>query len=213
MGSSRKTGSAQGSSSERREPAPDAWISLRRTLKSWDQQQLLGLIHELYKTVPDARAAIAGRLLLDQPSSAKRATLDELRKRARQAVWPSGRGLVINPDMRAARRIGDQYLRSTSDADGAIMLYVEVIEAAMELSCAFGLDDDGFYDSIWRTAQAAEKQLPSAGDGVLLEALARRVEALLDHPNFPGWDMDEVVRSLAAALGARARHTARQRCD
>ncbi len=190
---------------KRRNPSPDSWTSLRRTLDTWDQPRLLGLVHDLFTTVPEARAAIVGRLTLGKPAAAKKGTLDQLRKQVRRAVWPTKSMWKGNPDMRAARRVGDQYLRSTPDSDGAIALYVGMVEAAMELSFEFGWDDSGFYDSIDRAAQAAEKQLPQVGDAVLLGELAGRVRNLLAAENFPGWSMDDVVASLAEALEERVR--------
>lgn len=200
MQTSRKAADTKG---KRPPPPSDSWTSLRRTLRTWDQAQLLGLLHDLFTTVPEARAAIAGRLTLDKPAAAKKGTLDQLRKQVRKAVWPTKSMWKGNPDMKAARRVGDQYLRATSDADGAVALYVEMVEAGMELSFEFGWDDDGFYDSIWRVAQAAEKVLPRAGDAVLLGELAARVRKLLTHENFPGWGMDGVLDSLAEGLEDR----------
>lgn len=196
---------AKAATSKRRAPPPDSWASLRRTLRLWDQPRLLGLVHDLFTTVPEARAAVVGRLTLNKPAAAKKGTLDDLRKRVRRAVWPTRSMWKGDPDMRAARRVGDQYLRASSDADGAIALYVEMVQAAMELSFEFGWDDDGFYDSICRVAQAAEKQLPRANDAVLLKELAVRVRKLREHENFPGWGMDEVLESLAEALERQER--------
>ncbi|MFN0131966.1 MAG: hypothetical protein ACKVW3_05475 [Phycisphaerales bacterium] len=197
-------GASRTDNDKRRVPPPDSWASLRRTLHTWEQPQLLGLVHALFTTVPEARAAIVGRLTLNKPATAKKGTLDRLRKQVRRAVWPTKRMWKGDPDMRAARRVGDQYLRATSDADGAIALYVEMVEAAMELSFEFGWDDDGFYDSIWRVAQAADKQLPQACDAMLLNELAVRVRSLLEHKNFPGWGMDEVLHALAERLEQQA---------
>lgn len=174
-------------------------------MRTWEQPRLLGLVHDLFTTVPEARAAIVGRLTLNKPAATKKGTLDGLRKQVRRAVWPTKNMWKGDPDMRAARRVGDQYLRATSDADGAIALYVEMVEAAMELSFEFGWDDDGFYDSIWRAAQAAEKHLPRASDAALLKELADRVRKLGEHDNFPGWGMDEVLESLTEALERQAR--------
>ncbi len=189
---------------KRRGPPPDSWASLKRTLRAWDQPQLLGLVHDLFTTVPEARAAIVGRLTLGKPATAKKATLDGLRKQVRRAVWPTKSMWKGDPDMRAARRVGDQYLRATSDVDGAIALYVEMVEAAMELSFEFGWDDHGFYESIWRVAQAAEKQAPRANDPVLLNELASRVRRLRANENFPGWSMDECLELLTEALEQQA---------
>lgn len=57
---------------------PDSWSNLKKSLRHWDAPRLLGLIHDLYTTVPEARAAIAGRLTLDKPAAANAATLDAL---------------------------------------------------------------------------------------------------------------------------------------
>ncbi len=192
----------------KRQPPPDSWATLRRTLRQWDQPRLLGLVHDLFATVPDARAAIVGRLMLDKPAAAKKQTLDRLRAQVRRAVWPTKSMCNGDPDMRAARRVGDQYLRTTSDADGAIALYVEMVESAMELAFEFAWDDHGFYDSIDRAARAAKDQLPRACDGVLLNELSSRTLQLLAHENFPGWGMDEVIESLASAMGRRAQSLA-----
>ena len=188
---------------KRRPPAADSWTSLSKTLRTWDQPRLIGLLHDPFKTVPEAREAMAGRLTLDKPMSARAGTLETLRKRVRRAVIPPRAVWNINPNLKEARRIGDQYLRSTSDADGAILLYMELIDAAMELSFEFGWDESAFYDSIDRAAGAVEEILPVAVDRSALREAAERVERLLKHKNFPGWGMDECLGSLADAMQIR----------
>jgi hypothetical protein len=189
---------------KRRKPAPDSWISIRRTLRTWEQPRLLGLVQDLFKTVPEARAAIVGRLLMDQPAQARRATLDELRKRVHKTIRPSRNFWKCNPDMRGARRICDQYLRSSFDIDGAIALYVEMVQSAMELAFDYCWDETSFYDSIARAAYAAQELVPGASDADLMQELADRVARLLENKNFPGWGMDEVIESFAMTLSEQA---------
>ena len=186
------------SRTKRRSPSPDSWTSIKRTLRRWDERQLLGLIGDLFKTVLEAKAAIVGRVLQDQPLEARAAALNELRGKIHQALHPE------KANVPAARRIADQYFRSTGDADGALSLYVETILRAMDIACRFGWDDGAFYDTIVTAVEAALQCLDTATDPEAIDMLAARVEKQLKHPNFPGYGMDETLHYLAEALQARA---------
>ena len=187
----------------KRTPQRDSWTAIRKTLRTWEHPRLLGLLQDLFATVPEARAAIVGRLNIDEPVSARSGTIDKLLKEVRRAVRPRGGAWGGEPDMSLARKTCDRYCRGSSDANGAFAAYLEMIEAGMELSFEFGWDDSGFYDSIARAANAAIKLLPEVSDDELLAAARSRIDTMRANANFPGWGMDEVLDELGDETSRR----------
>ncbi len=187
----------------KRTPQRDSWTAIRKSLRTWEHPRLLGLVQDLFATVPEARAAIVGRLNIDEPVSARAGTIAKLLKEVRKAVRPPGGAWGGEPEMGKARKTCDRYYCGSADANGAFAAYFEMIEAGMELSFEFGWDDSGFYDSIARAANVAIKLLPEVGDAELLAAARARIDAMRANTNFPGWGMDEVLDELGNETARR----------
>lgn len=82
--------------------------------------------------------------------------------------------------MRTARRVCDRYFKATSDADGAILLYIELIDETIALVQEFGWDDSAVYSSLYRAGEAAAKLVPQSNDRAALTSLRDRLNAWMD---------------------------------
>jgi len=113
---------------------------------------LLGLVHALFTTIPEARAAIVGRLTLDKAAAAKRRTLDDLCRRVRKAVWPTKSMWKGDPDIASIQH---------------------------QLGPPSGLRNDFNRPARRRFAQLSDRQMKGTLSPMLLPASARLILASL----------------------------------
>lgn len=196
--------------SKRKAPAPDTWASIRKSLNSWDQPQLLGLIHDLFKDVPEAKAAIVGRLMARAPLAAKAAGLDDLIKQVRLAVRPTTAMRTAEPNMRIAFRVPDQYFKVTKDADGAMLLYIEIIEQVIGLMADFGWDSDPVYNALYRAGDSAAKVVPTSEDPAALATIRTRLTKWIEGDHDLHGSAEDAIGTILDAIDERVPQLAKR---
>ncbi|MFM9956999.1 MAG: hypothetical protein ACKVZJ_02910 [Phycisphaerales bacterium] len=185
----------------KRKPGVDSWSAARSHMKDWSTDQFLGLLRTLFNADAASRAAILAVVTPKHVGADRAKSLEPLKKKIIAAANPPG---YRQPHVPTARKVCADYYRATRDADGAVELYLTLIESAMAQSFEYGVDDGPFYDHLATACFAAAKLVPDCGSARIAREAAGRLENLLQDPNFPGWGMDEVLEDLMHEFRERA---------
>lgn len=154
---------------KKRAVAPDSWVEIKKKLRHWDQPRLLGLIQDLCDAMPDVRTALASRL--NGANATNSASLVKPMKEIRVAIQGRGKLPSYNSNVSEAKKIAARYYKVSGDADGAIMLYAELMGVLVDVSKKMGDLLDPQVNALFHSAEQITKLVAEAQNVELLRSL------------------------------------------
>jgi len=180
-------------------PKKPKWSDIKRRIKNWESDELLGLVKDLFEASAENRQFLIARLLQDEQGSE---VLDPYRQRIHQAFYKRN-GLPQNQlDLAGARKAIRDYQKATADLAGTTELSLEYLETGTELTLEFGDIDEAFYDSLCSVLNEVHKTL--SGEGHLFYAQFRgRLLELARWAAGIGWGYGDFVCDVVQELEQR----------
>ena len=168
-----------------------SWRNVKQVISQWSDQQLLGLVQDLYRLDVANANFLHARLL---PDAGDDHLLDPYRKRIREAICPDD-PWVEDVRLSDARRAISDYKKAKGDARNMLTLMLYYVQCGNDFTLEFGDINEAFYDSLCSMVDQIKKRLLAeqspdlAAEFLpLLEQEFRRIDGQM------GWGYPDEVR-------------------
>jgi hypothetical protein len=177
-----------------------SWQNVTRGISHWSDDQLRGLVHDLYRLNSVNAEFLNARLLLHTGTDQ---LLGPYKKRMREAICPKG---PWHEDVRLsdARRAISDFKKAKGDVRNTLALMLYYVQCGSDFTLEFGDVDEDFYDSMCSMVDQIKKRLLAKGSPELaaeflpmLEHEFRRIDGQM------GWGYPDEVAEQIAELRAR----------
>ena len=176
--------------------AKPKWSDIKRQLKDWGPQELLGLVRDLFDTFPENRQFLAARLLQAEQGLD---VMEPYRQRIHEAFYTRS-GLPQNRLRLAdARKAIRDYQKATGDVKGTLDLTLDYVETGTAFTLEFGDIDERFYDSLCSALDEAQKTLQGEGRNLYPE-YRDRLQELAQNAGRIGWGYGDYVGQVVDEL-------------
>lgn len=148
------------------------WRDVKKVLAQWSDDQLVGLVQDLYRLNTGNADFLNARLLANDNDTKN---LDPYKKRIRQAISP------VEPwkrDVRLSegRKAICDYKKASGDVRNLLTLMVYYVQCGNDFTLEFGDIDEAFYDSLCSMLEQIKQRMLAEEDA----ALAAEFLPLLD---------------------------------
>ncbi len=178
------------------------WMPIRKQLRGRSPDELVELLHELFKLSPQNRAFLTSRFAIVDSD----ALIEPYRRRIEEQFRFRTSTMTVKLDLAEARRAIREYRKATDDLFGAAELMMTYVEAGTDHVVNFGEYEERVYnslDSVLR--ELVDLLLADEGRGmyaVFRDRLAR-VGKLASQCGYGyGDSVDDELYRLESALGS-----------
>ena len=176
-----------------------SWRNVKQVMSHWSDDQLRGLIQDLYRLNSGNADFLHARLLSDAGADN---LLDPYKRRIREAICPEE---PWREDVRLsdARRAINDYKKAKGDVRNLLTLMLYYVKCGNDFTLEFGDIDEAFYDSLCSMVDQIKKRLLAEGSTELvaeflpmLEHEFQRIDGQM------GWGYPDEVGEQIAVLRA-----------
>jgi hypothetical protein len=174
-----------------------SWRNVKQAISHWSDDQLRGLVQDLYRLNTINADFLHTRLL---PDTGKDQLLAPYKKRIREAISPEE---PWHEDVRlsdASRAISD-YKKAKGDVRNLLTLMVYYVQCGNDFTLEFGDINEAFYDSLCSMVDQIKKRLIAEEDAEIaaeflpmLEQEFKRIDGQM------GWGYPDEVEEQIAEL-------------
>jgi hypothetical protein len=179
------------------------WSAVKVQLETFDRQELVRLIGDLYRASSANRRFLETRLVPDS------AGLEVYRRIVASAIYPdpfSKRPISI----RDAAAAIVEYKRSTGDLAGTVDLMLIFVEAGTEQAVDLGYGDDAYFNALVSRLKAVAKGFDDLPEAVRSNTITR-LERIRSRAKHIGWGYGDVVDDIVTTLERRRAPSTRSR--
>lgn len=139
------------------------WRDVKKVIGDWPNDQLVGLVQDLYRSNPDNANFLHARLLANETVDSGLAPYKE---RIRKAVSPRE---PWKQDVRLSegRKAISDYRKARGDARGLLGLMMYYVQCGNDFTLEFGDIDEAFYDSLCSMVDGIKDRLLAEDDAAL----------------------------------------------
>jgi hypothetical protein len=172
----------------RKKKKTPSWIDVKRSIKSFNNAQLLELIGDLYRLSENNKEFFHARFSLSEDP------LESYKRIIQDAIHPY---LEDNEtlDIGRAENAIERYSKAIDDVKGETELMVFFVECGNNFTLSYGDIDDEFYYSVLRMYEKAilnVTELPTEEQKVFKE----RLHEIMDSASGIGWGYHDGLREL-----------------
>jgi hypothetical protein len=179
------------------------WSAVKVRLETFDRQELVRLIGDLY------RASFANRRFLETRLVPESAGLEAYRRIVASAIYPdpfSKRPISI----RDAAAAIVEYKRSTGDLAGTVDLMFIFVEAGTEQAVDLGYGADAYFNALVSRLNAVAKAFDDLPAAVRNNTITR-LERIRSRAKHIGWGYGDFVADIVTTLERRRAPSTRSR--
>ena len=122
-----------------------SWTEIEKQLQELPGNDVINLIKGLHELSPQNKAWLRAKLL---PVAQDTKYLEDCRRKVANFVYKETKGIPSMPRFRDAKKVINEYRKSTSDLRGTLDLMLTYLERGHEFTLDFGDIDEPFYNTL-----------------------------------------------------------------